>query len=162
MFLPMIAGAGLGAGLSSAGVLGATSAAMVGLGAMSTLSAGMSSYQQSEFNADVAKKQAEQKRQANEYNETLQRRRVERLLSMQKVAAAGSGIAYEGSPLAVSLDTAYQYEIDKGLRKYNSEVEATKLENESELSMMYGRSQLLNSLLSAGVQAYDRVDRYAQ
>lgn len=108
MFLPMIAGAGLGAGLAASGTLGATAAAMVGLGAMSTLSAGQSAYQQAEYNADVAQKQAEEKRIANEYNETLQRRRIERLLSLQKVATAGSGITFEGSPMQVSLDTAYQ------------------------------------------------------
>lgn len=158
----MLAGAGLGAGLSSSGVLGATSAAMVGLGTMSTMSAGMSAYQQAEYNSNIAQKQAEQKRQVNDYNENLQRKRVESLLSMQKVATAGSGITFEGSPMAVSLDTAYQYEIDKRLREYNAEVEATALENQSELSMMYGRSSLFNSLLGAGIGAYDRVDRYAQ
>lgn len=162
MFLPMLAGAGLGAGLAASGTLGATAAAMVGLGTMATLSAGQSAYQYAEAQEDALHAQANQRRLANEQNERLEKRRIERLLAMQRVATAGSGITFEGSPFQVSLDTAYQYEVDRSIRQFNSEIDQSRLRSEGDLSMMHGRSQLLNSLMGAGIQAYDRVERYSR
>lgn len=162
MFLPMIAGAGLGAGLSAGGVLGATSAAAVGFGAMSTLSAGLSAYQQGKANSDIYKQQALEKQSAYNLNESLQRRRINQLLSAQRAASAASGITFEGSPLFTALDTAYQYQLDKNIRKYNSDINVNQSLNESELSMLYGRSQLINSLFNTGARAYDQVERYGK
>lgn len=159
MFLPMIAGAGLGAGLSAGGVLGATSAAAVGLGTMATLSAGLSSYQQGKANSDIAKQQALEKQAAYNQNESLQRRRISQLLSAQRAASAASGITFEGSPLLTSLDTAYQFQLDSNIRKFNSDIGVNQSLNEAELSMLYGRSQLINSLFSAGANAFDTIEK---
>lgn len=158
----MILGAGLGTGLAASGAMGATAAAMTGLGAMATLAQGVSSYQQGEYNQKVMEQQADAKQLANKANESVYKKRITALLGRQRAGFVANGITFEGSPMEMMLDSAYQYEVDKSIRKFNSDTEASYYRNKGEMSMMEGRANLFNSFLSTGVSTFDRMDQYAK
>lgn len=161
MFVPAIVGAAAG-GLSALGGIGATTASLIGLTTMATLSAGLSSYQQGRYNQLVARQEAQQRQTANNLNENLHRKRLNQLLAYQRAATGANGITFSGSPVAVAQDSIYQYELDKSIRQYNADIDSTRLLNQGELSMMQGRSALTNSLLQAPLQAFDTYQRYSK
>ncbi len=144
----------MGAGLAGAGVLGPTSAALVGLSTFGTLAGGIQAYQTGQRNQDALNQAAKDRERANTLNEARHRDQTERLMALQRATIGASGITASGSPMSVLMDTAHQYEIDKSIRLFNSSVDATRQRNQGEMEDYQGRMNLFNSFINSGVNAY--------
>jgi hypothetical protein len=61
------------------------------------------------------------------------------MLGTQKAVYARAGVTMSGSPTDVALQTATNFEYDKLVTKYNTEVAASKMKSEAGLQTYYGR-----------------------
>jgi hypothetical protein len=152
MLLPLAGGLAAGGGAALGGINAGLSSA-IGLMTAGTLFSGVSAYQQGEYNKKVAEQQAEATIRAAEINERKYQREYEQVAAYQRAATGAMGLGLSGSPLQVMIDSAYQYELDRGIRRYNAQIGAQQYEAEGKLAAMRGRSGLLGSLLEAGGRA---------
>ena len=148
--VPLLAGAG--AGLATAG-LGTGAAIAIGLSTLATVGAGVSAWQQGKYNAAVLEQQAEATRRANLLDEETRNRDFQRLEATNIVRTLAGGVALTGSPLNVLISNAYDFERDRNIRRYNSDISAGQSINQARQSRNIGTGQLLGSLISAGGNA---------
>ena len=94
-------------------------AAGTGVAAYSAVQQGRNAAAQAEqqaawddYNAKVAKREAEAERVAGEFEATQQSRAAKQLLARQRALIGASGVTMEGSPLLVAEDTAAQLAIE--------------------------------------------------
>jgi predicted lipid-binding transport protein (Tim44 family) len=159
MLLPVVGGLAAGGGAALGGVSAGMAAGM-GLMTMATLASGVSQYQQGKYNAQVAEQQATAAERANQINEDARLRELKTLQGYQRAATGAAGYAMTGSPLEVMIDSTYQYELDRGLRRYNTDVEAQQMRARGRLAKQQGRMGLVGSILESGGQAFDLYNRY--
>jgi len=65
-----------------------------------------------DYNAKVAKREADAERQAADFKATQHTRQAKQLLARQRAIIGGSGVTMEGSPLLLAEDTAAQLAIE--------------------------------------------------
>ncbi len=114
-----------------------------------------------EYNAAAAEKQGEQSQMAAEAEAEDRRRRARYLLGQQLVAAGSSGIALEGSPLSVMVDSGIQEDLEARRIRYRGYLEASGARSQAALSryqagqyMTAGYMRAGSSLLSGAGQTY--------
>lgn len=96
--------------------------AIAALTAAEAISSGIQANQQAKYNARVSEMNAEAARRNAELEKYKTERRKKQMLSHQKALYAKAGVKFEGSPLEVLADTAAQYDLDKSIINYNSNV----------------------------------------
>lgn len=148
-------------------------AAFLGMQGAGALFKGISGYQAgtyaseiADYNAEVARVRAEDiKRIATiEYNQ--EKAVNQRIVGAQKAAYGASGVAMEGSPMNVMLNSALKGEYNALLRKYSTLSEASALESQAgifEEQALLARQRRLGSILTSGLElGTDIFGYYAQ
>ena len=154
-----VAAAGAGA-VGAAGAAGATAGAVSGVSALSglgtlisafgALAGGIQQNRVAEFSAEVAKNNATASRQAASANAERIRDRVRSTQSSARAAFAKSGVALQGTPLAVLGANQAEGELDVLTAIYKGELSATAQEYSAALSRAEGRSAAFGGALKAG------------
>lgn len=86
-----------------------------------------------EYNAAVAKQEAETTRTASAEEQALMREKMRKTLARNEVSVAASGFSMAGSPLDVQLGVIDDYAHDIGTLAYNREIEARKHESQARI-----------------------------
>ena len=113
--------------------------AMMAMGASSLVSAsgslqeGQAAEETGEYNAAVARQSAQASIEKADYDETIHREKVRKLLSSQRASYGAAGVDMAGSPLLVLEDTAAQGEMDALAIRYGGKVEAGQKLSQAEL-----------------------------
>lgn len=129
---------------------------MILAGASSLMSAAGSLQQGKEeqatldYNADVMRQGAQATREKAEFDETMHREKVRKLLSSQRAAYGAAGVDMAGSPLLVLEDTAAQGELEAKTIKHGGEVEASQKLNQAEIYETQGKNARSASIWKAG------------
>lgn len=120
-------------GFSTAAVLTGATILGTGLQAYGQYRAAQDEAAAEEYNAKVARQEAEIAKQKGKLEADRQRKLSKRFLATTEVAVAKSGIALEGSALEVWKDNAEELELDALIIEYNSKVDQMRALNESSI-----------------------------
>lgn len=157
-FLPavMIAGAGLSAvGQIQQGYAASTAAtANANLAEMQ----GRESKIASDYNAAVARANAEAIRASSEIDIQKQIKAKGALRGEQVAGYAKAGVKLEGSPLAVIIDSAAQAELDMAITRYNTETSASQAEYQAKEFTRQGQAAV--SLASTQAAQQRAIGKY--
>ncbi len=93
-----------------------------------------------EYNAAVARQEAELTRQKGILDVDRQRKQSKRFLSQQETLIAKSGIAFSGSAFEVYKDSAEELELDALLIDYNSKIEQQRSLSEADQRMTQAKN----------------------
>jgi hypothetical protein len=115
--------------------VGAVAAGLSGIvGAVGAVSSGKAQANAAEFNADVARQQAEQERTASRQEAEDFRREQSRLFARRRAVMGGSGVdTSTGSPLLASEDFASEAELGAKRIQAGGELRATRLSQQASL-----------------------------
>jgi len=151
--------AGVGAGATAAATAGAGAgisgaSALSGLGtlvsAFGALAGGVQQQRVADYQAQVAKNNAAASRQAASANAERIRDRVRSTQSSARAAFAKSGVALQGTPLAVLGANQAEGELDVLTAIYKGELSGIAQENSAALARAEGSSALTGGLIGAG------------
>jgi len=133
--------------------MGATTAllaASTAMGVGGSLIQGQQQAQAAEYNAAVARQQAEAARVAGELEAERIRIAGEKLTGQQKAMYAKSGVTFAGSPMEVMIDSATQNEMDALMTEYNYAIQASQAESEAALAEWRAKTAVTSSYMRAG------------
>ena len=112
---------------------------------------GIQQAEAAEFQADLAKRDAELARQTGIVEEAEARRRAARLKSAQRAAAGASGLLVEeGSPVALLAETAEDAEFEALSIRFNSELARSRALGRREARRFESRQALTSAGFRAG------------
>lgn len=127
-------------------VVGAGSAIMSGIQQSEAQKSQAQSYQQqayaSQYNAQVARQQADAIRAAGALEQEKERKKGLLLMGQQEAAFGKSGVVMEGTPLDVMAETAANLEFDRLIRQYNIDTQANRTESEARQYDFMGQRQI--------------------
>lgn len=103
-----------------------------------------------EYNAQVAEAQGAQAQLSAEAEAEDRRRRARYLLGQQLVAAGSSGIALEGSPLLVMVDSGVQEDLEARRIRYKGYLEASGMRSQAALSRYQAGQTTTAGYINAG------------
>lgn len=103
-----------------------------------------------QFNASVARANAQAIRQSADLDITRQRKAARRLKSAQIAGYAKAGVKLEGSPLEVLLDSASEAELDMMITDYNARVGMAQQEAQAKQYQRAGKTALMQGLFAGG------------
>lgn len=146
--LAILGGIGAGVGTSAAGI-GTLGAIGTGLATTGILGSGISSYQQGQYNAQLAEQKAKATQRSLAFNQQIEQRKFDRLLGQNRLRTAASGLEFSGSPLDVEISNRYEFEMEQLAQRYNANVQTSQMLSQAEQSRRAGSVGLFNSLLSA-------------
>jgi len=146
--------------------MGAMTAAMVGMGAISAgmqMAGGMQEQREAEsnasaiqsqaaYNAGVYRQQAGMVEQAKQMKAAQDARKIRFAEGRTIAMTASKGLMFSGSPAAILVDTITQMEMDKAISSYNYDVEKTYLESQARATESKGMT-LASQYRSAGKNA---------
>lgn len=119
------------------------------------------------YNAAISSLYAEQAKRQGEITKYRLERQRKAMLGRQKALYAKAGVELSGSPLEVLADTEAQYELDKQLAAYNTEVDRTRYlygaRNYNDMAKSIMTQGFLNAggtLLTSGVKGYKSPAKY--
>lgn len=108
--------------------------------AVGVIQQGRAAQSQANFQAGIARQQAERERQQAASDEDEFRRRQSRVLAARRAALGASGVeAAAGSPLLVSEDFAGEVELNALRIRSGGELRATRAEQQADLLRLKGR-----------------------
>jgi hypothetical protein len=116
------------------GVAGALTLASTAVSAYGQYQQGQQQAQAAEYNAAVARQQAEASREAGKLEAARIRKQKERLTGRQRAMYAKAGVTMEGSPMEVMLDSATDAEMDALITEYNYETQARQAGSQASMS----------------------------
>lgn len=85
-----------------------------------------------DYNAQVARQEADMARQQGVFNETIQREQDQRRRASMRAAVLSHGVTSEGSPILAEADQAAQDEISALAIRYGAAVDATRAESKAQ------------------------------
>ncbi len=138
---------GLFKGVSTAQI---ASLALAGVGALGAISSGIASQQAAEFNAAIARQNAEIERQRAALEEETERRRSRAILGAPRAQFSGAGVTLEGTPLLVQEETAAEAEFNALLVRQGGRLSAAKELARARAERFGGRAALSAGLFRAG------------
>lgn len=121
------------------------------LSAVGAISQGISANNQANYQADVARQQAERERQEATIRAEDFTRQESAMMAKRHAALGGSGVeAGSGSPLLVSEDFAGEAALGAARIVNGGEVNATRLEQSASLQEAAGRNAMRSGIIGAG------------
>lgn len=122
-----------------------------GITAASAVSQGQSAKKQARFKAAINEQQAARERQIAASEEEDFRRRMSRILAERRAGLGGAGIETgTGSPLLSASDFAAEAELNALRIRSGGQTQATRLEQQAQLTRMAGRSAQRRGFARAG------------
>lgn len=123
----------------------------IAISAVGAVQQGFQAKAQSEFQAKVARQQAQNQRQQAAAAEGDFRRRQDRLMARRRAIMGGSGVeSGTGSPLLVSEDFAGEAELGARRIRAGGETRGTRLDTEASLFQTAGRNAVTSGFFRAG------------
>ena len=124
-----------------------------GLGAAGNIAQGIQQKRLSQYNAQVARQNANTERQLSLVEEMRFRRRSEQRLASQRAADVGSGFDPTfGTPANLAQESAANAELDALLIRFGRNQRANAFESQANLDEAEGRNALTRGLIGAGAQ----------
>ena len=130
------------------------------LGYKGSMASAKAAQQVGEYNAKVAEAEAKLLQRKKTQEEAILRKQSDRLIGMQRVATAKSGIQMSGSPLQALADAYFNTELDAINIQQASKIEQFAKTAEANLARAEGnarkqayRTQAYTTLLSAGKES---------
>lgn len=121
------------------------------VGVAGSIQAGKAQKAQADYNAKVAENDAIAAKQKAEYDASIHREKVAKLLSTQKALYGKSGVqSSSGSPLLVQNDTVTEGELDAQAILYGGDIEAGRSKSAASLYRMQGKQAKKASYYEAG------------
>lgn len=119
--------------------------------AVGAIQQGQSQAAFSDYNAQVAERDAEAARQAGEFEADKHQKEVRRMLSAQAAAFGASGVdGGTGSPLLVMAETAAEGKLDELAIRYSASVQEARLRSQAAGDRLAGRAARRGGFLRAG------------
>lgn len=112
----------------------------VAMSAASSIQQGKQQKAMSEYNAAVARQEAEAIKEATAYEELRQKEQAKKLRGRQLALYGKSGVLMEGTPLEVMEETAAQAELDTLAIRRAGATSASRQESQAQLDIIRGRS----------------------
>lgn len=122
----------------------------VGMQAMGTAMQTRAQIQAAKFNAAIARQQAEQEERAKEIDIYRLERQRRQMLGQQRSLYAKAGLDIEGTPLEVLADTEAQFELEKRMIEYGTQVRKQRALAEERFLRRQGRQIGLTGALGVG------------
>ncbi|OPL13591.1 MAG: hypothetical protein AVO39_10350 [delta proteobacterium MLS_D] len=132
------------------GVVAAMTAASTAVTAYSAIQQGQAQKDMAEYNAAVARANADAAVEAAAHEELQTREEARRLRGRMMALYGKSGITMEGSPLEVMADAAAEEELDVWAIRKTGSTKAARARSEAELSLMEGKARETSGYLQAG------------
>lgn len=145
----------------AAPIMLAATLASTALGVVSSIQQGKAQAQAHKYNAAVAQNEAIAARQAAAFEADRVRQRRDKVLSSQRAAFGKSGLALEGSPLALMEDTAAEAELDALVVQHQGSVMAARAESQAALDRMQAKQARTAGYFGAGASVLRGVSSLA-
>ena len=123
--------------------------ALAVVGAIGSIAGGIGARRAGDFNAAVARRDAEIARQRATREEADSRRRSQRILAAQRAGFSAAGVTLEGTPLLVEEESAGEAELDALTLRFGGRVEASRFEARARAAEFGGRAAFAKSLFGA-------------
>lgn len=123
-----------------------TSAASGGLQSMGTRAQAKSEANIAEYNAAIAKNEAQASEAAARFEANQHHRRAAQIIGSQRAAYGKSGVAFEGSPLLVIADTERQLNLESSVIRRNASVNKQR----------YTQQQGIFNMQASGAKSYGK------
>ena len=120
-----------------------------GMDAYGQIQSGKAEKKAQEYNAAVARQQAQATRTSGELGEIVTRRQVKQAIGAQRSAYAKAGVTFTGSAIDTMVDSLTNAEFGIAVEKYSSEVQARGYESEAALRSFYGGQAVKTSRINA-------------
>ena len=124
--------------------------ASMAVSAVGAISQGVAAQQAAQFNAAVARQQAEIERQRGALEEERERRRNRAILGAQRAGFSRAGVALEGTPLLVQEETAAEAELDALTVRFGGQLGTARELARARAERFGGRAALSAGLFRAG------------
>ena len=124
--------------------------ASTAVSAIGAISQGVAAQQAAEFNAAIARQNAEIERQRATLQEETERRRSRALLGAQRATFAKAGVTLEGTPLLVQQETAAEAELDARIIRHGGQLNVARELARARAERFGGRAALSAGLFRAG------------
>ena len=118
-----------------------------GLKAAGQVTSGYEANEAYEFNAGVARANAQAVKASSEFDIYRMKKAKKRFASAQVAGYSKAGVKLEGSPIEVMIDSAADAEIDMFINKYNAQTKQSQLESEAQQSERAGKSAIRQGIL---------------
>lgn len=119
------------------------------ISAVGALSSGRQQQQASEYNAEIARRNAVAARQQAAANAEAQQRKARMQIGSMRAAYGASGVGLEGSPLDILESSAMMAELDRQNILYGGELSAIGYESNAGLELMRGENAVTGSYFGA-------------
>ena len=136
-------------------------AVSAGVSAYSSHEQGKSAAAAAKVNAQIAEREADQRRTAGRLEAERMRRERIRLAAAQRAGYAKSGVTSEGTPLQVMIQSAAEEELNAQLTQYNYEIGAQRSESEASLYRFGGKVARRAGNMQAGTSLLSGVSQGA-
>src|SRR3990167_4511580 len=119
-------------------------------GAVSSMQAGRAAQQNSAMQAELFRREAEQRRQISERDAEAFRKRQSRLQGTLRARIGGSGVTMEGTPLMVAEDIAAESELQRLRILHGGAADESRLLTQASLERFAGQNARRQGNLRAG------------
>lgn len=96
---------------------------------------------------------AEEERVSAESRELRRRQELNKVLAMNAVSLADSGMAGEGTPASIALESAKQISASEGVESLSTRLKQAQLRRQGKNAASAGKMAAASTLLNAGVKA---------
>ena len=130
---------------------------------LSAVSGGVSaraSYVAGRVQEDELKRQAEQEKVAAQSRELQRRQELNRALAANVVGFGQMGIAGEGTPASIALESAKQAGISEGALSLTEKLRQAQLRRQASSAAQMGKLQAASTLLQTGAQVTQNYQQY--
>jgi len=131
------------------------------MSAMGQIQAGQSQSEWSNYNAQIAERDAQNTRNLAAFDAEQKRKETQSLIGRQKALYGKAGVTMEGSPLLLMEETASEGELDARMIEWSGSNKSERYMSEGQLSRMKGSQAKTagyigagSTLLTGGAQAY--------
>jgi len=136
--------------MSLAAAAVAAMAVGTGMEVYGQIQAGRAAEKTAEYNAALARRDADIEKQRAEFEEAQHRRRVGRFKGRQQALFAKAGVQLEGSPLLVMEETAAEAELEALAIRRGGEIKASRFMAEAGLRQYTGKQKKRTAYIRAG------------
>jgi hypothetical protein len=152
------AGAAVGQAFAPPSTAAGTAAESLGYGTLATgmnvgsaLLSGVGGYQQAQFQAKLAGRNAENAQLSGDYAEEASKMRTGALAAEQTTSAAARGVSVDSGSVQRTVQSTREIgALDAAMIHYNAMKEAGMLESQSDVDKAAGRGAIVGGLLKAG------------
>ena len=120
------------------------------LSATGAIMQGQSQKSAEEYNAQVARQEAQALRVSTDFEIERRREEQKKLVSRQRALYGKAGVRFSGSPLTVMIDTIASSEMDSAVLDYNAKVGISQKTSEAKYRRQVGRGYMAEGWVKAG------------